>query len=387
MRGIFLYLAILLALCSHTRAATYYVRKSGNDSNAGTSTAAAFKTVSKAISTATAGDTVYVGAGSYSESFPKPAGGTSANRVCFIADTGGTKTGDAGVVTLTYWTTNVLLIQNADYVTFDGFVISGGQTTVSYQNSKNSVLSNCTVQSSSAGGVYLSGSSVTVLGCTIQNLSGDGLTADQGSTLTVTGGTIKSCTNCISVVNASSSAAVDGVQLKNAGGAGVRITAGSAVISNCVMTSLSSAVTSAGTSVAVWNCTIVSNGSGILNSAGTMTVKNNIISQVGTALQRTAGTVVHGYNLYYNNGTNYSGVSAATGDKSGNPKFVSGSDYHLQTGSPAIDAGTDASSLTTVDVESHTRPCGSGWDMGAYESGGCTSNHARVVNWVEVEPN
>lgn len=388
MKSAILTLTILMSLSAPAWATTYYVRKTGSNSNSGTSAAAAFLTVSKAITTAVAGDTVYIGAGSYSEPFTTPASGTVANRITFTADTAGTKTGDAGTVTLTYWTTNVLLFSGSSNVTFDGFKISGGQTTISFQNSSNCVLNNCTVQSFSAGGIALNNSSVTLTGCTIQSGSGDGVTAGANSTLTVSGGTIKSCTNAITVASASATATVDGVLLTSCGGAGVRVTAGNAQVSNCVMSSLNLGMSFAGTTGSIWNCTIVSNGNGIQVTAGTLTVKNNITTQVGTALSRTAGTVVHGYNLYYNNGTNYSGVSAATGDKVGNPLFVaSGSNYRLQSTSPAKDAGADASSVTTTDLEASIRPCGAGWDMGAYEYGNCTSNHLRVASWAEVEPN
>jgi hypothetical protein len=47
-------------------------------------------------------------------------------------------------------------------------------------------------------------------------------------------------------------------------------------------------------------------------------------------------------------------------------------EYKLQSDSPAIDAGTSAGAPTT-DIEGHGRPCGTGMDIGAYESGDCVS--------------
>ena len=49
--------------------ATYYVRKTGSDSNAGTSAGAAWLTIGKALGASgiASGDTVYIGAGVYRE--------------------------------------------------------------------------------------------------------------------------------------------------------------------------------------------------------------------------------------------------------------------------------------------------------------------------------
>jgi hypothetical protein len=53
------------------------------------------------------------------------------------------------------------------------------------------------------------------------------------------------------------------------------------------------------------------------------------------------------------------------------PDFiVEAPDCHLQTGSPAIDAGT-AEGTPISDIEGHGRPCGAGVDIGAYETGDC----------------
>jgi hypothetical protein len=61
--------------------------------------------------------------------------------------------------------------------------------------------------------------------------------------------------------------------------------------------------------------------------------------------------------------------SPDTGEPTAWHRWIPG-DYHLQAGSPAIDAGTSAGAPTT-DFEGHGRPCGAGVDIGAYESGDC----------------
>lgn len=76
----------------------YYVRKTGSDSNAGTSTGAAWLTVDKAANTVAAGDTVYIGAGIYRELVTMDTAGTSGSLITYVGDVTGVYTGDAGPV-------------------------------------------------------------------------------------------------------------------------------------------------------------------------------------------------------------------------------------------------------------------------------------------------
>jgi hypothetical protein len=102
------------------------------------------------------------------------------------------------------------------------------------------------------------------------------------------------------------------------------------------------------------NNTIVSNGSLCVNSGSD--VRNNICWGNDNNSITTAGTVSN--NLFTD------------------PKFVNAAanDYHLQSTSPAINAGMTLSE-TTPDFDGVTRPQGSAYDIGAYEfvSGGSTT--------------
>lgn len=87
----------------------------------------------------------------------------------------------------------------------------------------------------------------------------------------------------------------------------------------------------------------------------------------------TASTGKYSNNLLWNsNGTMpyVQGYAPQATDKiEVNPMFVSATDYHLQTGSPAIDAGT-AIAGDTISYDGTTRPQGAAYDMGAYEYAG-----------------
>ena len=62
------------------------------------------------------------------------------------------------------------------------------------------------------------------------------------------------------------------------------------------------------------------------------------------------------------------GGFAGVGNIDTDPLFVDAAvgDYHLQAGSPCIDAADPLTTLTE-DIEGNPRPAGSGYDMGAYE--------------------
>ena len=92
-------LVLAFVWCSvDVQAGTYYVRKSGNDGNSGTTPAQAFLTIKKAATVASAGDTVYVGAGTYTDKAEVSNDGTSTDPIRFVADSAGTYTFDAGDV-------------------------------------------------------------------------------------------------------------------------------------------------------------------------------------------------------------------------------------------------------------------------------------------------
>ena len=100
------------------------------------------------------------------------------------------------------------------------------------------------------------------------------------------------------------------------------------------------------------NNIIVNNGSDdiIIQQATSVTVTNNLLSK---ALRNSAGAAV-----------------TASGNVVADPKFVSlaTNDYHLLSGSPAIDEATGPD-IAAADFDGNARPAGSAADIGAYEFG------------------
>jgi NADPH-dependent curcumin reductase CurA len=91
-------LVAILLIASTASATDYYVRKDGSDSCNGTVDAAgssgdcAKLTIQAGVNLASAGDTVYVGAGSYNTTFTTAAAGTSSNWLTIRAKAGETVT-------------------------------------------------------------------------------------------------------------------------------------------------------------------------------------------------------------------------------------------------------------------------------------------------------
>jgi hypothetical protein len=115
----------------------YYVRKSGSDSNNGTSPATAWATIGKALgsgSPVTGGDIVYIGAGVYRETVTIAI--TPSSEVRIVGDVSGFYTGDGGVVRMSRYTSGdnvapntgnaaLLSTSNATNLTFENIIFEG----------------------------------------------------------------------------------------------------------------------------------------------------------------------------------------------------------------------------------------------------------------------
>lgn len=168
LRVLLLSTVVVALSSSSVSARTFYVRKSGNDRSAGTSAATAFKTLTRAFRERLAsGDTIYIGAGTYSERMrvrPFAAvpvsvgsgitGGLVLRPLRVVADLTGRFTGDRGNVLVAApnrWAATVPLNSS---VQFEGIVFGPSQPGKRYY------------------GIYANGltASVSLVNCTFRNL-------------------------------------------------------------------------------------------------------------------------------------------------------------------------------------------------------------------------
>jgi hypothetical protein len=112
-------------------------------------------------------------------------------------------------------------------------------------------------------------------------------------------------------------------------------------------------------------------GQGVcLGPHATLALTNTIVaghSSVGITVTVNSTATLEG-TLWYNNGTESGGGGmfiSGTVTVYGDPAFAGGGDYHLITGSAAIDVGVDAGVAT--DIDGDLRPLGLGYDIGADE--------------------
>lgn len=396
-------------------AADWYVDvASGLDSYPGTP-GAPFKSVTRGLTVASAGDTVHVAAGSYAET-------TSAEVFPLMMKSGVVLQG-AGpdIVTLEGNGAQAVIEGTAvdANARVDGFTITGGSPGLDFSNSQATV-SNNVIRGNTGeyggGGVHSEGGAIRILGnliadnwawfgagiCSEQydasRIEGNVIEANVGyygvgigcyyhASPTIAGNTIRGNTadtqgsgfgraSGAGMVAESASlplvteTVIQDNHVEGADGTGgaVHLFSASAKLVNCLVEGNSSAdwaitgINSGATEIV--NSTIVDNDSGGIGKGSTswpftLVVRNSILRGNGAAeIDPTcAATVAY---------SDVEGGFSGTGNIDADPLFVGPADYHLTAPSPCVDAG-GAEPAVLLDLDGEARPFGAGWDMGAYE--------------------
>jgi len=257
--------------------ATYYVKTTGSNASAGTSTGTAWQTINYALgatSGVASGDTIYIAAGVYRE-IVTVGFTTSPATTNIIGDTNGSIFGTAGEVRLTAFLTN----DDTAGSTSDTLSMTS-KTYLSFKNMR--------VESATGYAVRVQGSStnITLEKCHMTTTGSSGACRFDISTGVTSNSVVKDCiligrANVLQIAPVASSGAVNvGITITNC-----FIMAST---SSCIFL-LSSGTTGTLSGITITNCTTFGGATGILvNTApyavGSVTVKNCLITGVTTAL-------------------------------------------------------------------------------------------------------
>ncbi len=302
-----------------------YVRTSGNDTNSGGDPANALKTISKAAQLARSGYLIIVGPGTYREGVTTAAVGVAPQGLQFFADVTGARTGD-----------------NAGEVKLDG---TGTRATAGFNlfSSMGSLIDGFTMTGFSDAGITIKSGSddFTIQNCLITNNTGDGIR-----------------------VQDSASVLIFNNLLAGNGGTGVGIVGQISGSPNARV--LSNTMVDNGTrGLIVGNTSAASPGA---------LVHNNVVQGNGGDANIKVFTTPRsdlGYDGDYNlvfPGTYLPNDINGSHDFNGDAKFTA--DFHLQSTSPAINAGGPLNlpnSQTTI-LRGRTTT-GSNLDTGVFDMG------------------
>jgi parallel beta-helix repeat protein len=371
---------------------SFYSSPSGSDSNPGT-LALPFKTIAKGLTKLTPGATLYLRAGTYAETISDsiPSGSSWSSPVTVASYPGETaiiEPSSASIV-ISIQTRSYIILQN---LVVDGtHVFSGGDAIkITYSSSTTFAhhirVTGCEVRNTPGQGILITKGSTTagvdyneVLGCYIHDNGVAGSNQYHGIYA-------ETNHNLIQGNDISGNVAYQ-IQLYASSGTPGSTTYCSynTVTRNKLRGSKirSGIVLGSGTGNLISNNLVYGNSDGgvYLNygCAGTMIENNTVYGNSGSGgtagieIDSATGTIVRN-NISYNNHTDYHDIGTGTVQDhnllSVDPKFVNaaGNDYHIQSTSPAKNAGVTLSAVPT-DFDGLTRPQSTAYCIGAYEDG------------------
>src|SRR5512146_3217737 len=340
----------------------YYVASNGSDSNDG-SACHPWASIQKAASSATAGAKVHVGPGTYyiTSAIKTSNSGTSSQPISFISESRWGAKIVANAAIDSCW------LNSGSYVTIEGFDItesSGGSCRIGLLNYASNVrlLSNRVHDLTRASAIVNCDGNAGAAG--IDTYSSTASNVDIIGNIV---GHIGNASNHSGVYIQGIYTAMQNVRVRNN------------IVYQAMSFGINMGAYSSSNSIA--NNTVFANGYGgiwVGGSATSATVTHNIVyNNNNTGID---GSYAPSSNQYLNNlvtgqSTNWNLASGAShsGGVTSSPQFVyympdGTGDYHLSSGSPAVNAGTSQSAPAN-DFDDGPRPMGGAYDIGAYEYG------------------
>ncbi len=365
-----------------TSGTNYYVSTSGNNANAGTKTSP-FRSIKYGLSKLKAGSTLFIRSGTYSESLVSWSGtkfpsGTSWTNPVRIKAYNGESVTLKGNIDIS------LASPSIQYLIFDRIKIdaAGKDTAIAITGNANHIrFQNGEIKNAKRWGVLLSYHNASTFPNTFHEFLNMNI-HHNGTTKNVDHGLyIKTSGNLINHCNIHNNAAWGIHNFVQAGDpkANNNTYRNNLVHHNGIALQQGGGITiGAGDNNTAYNNVVWKNQSGIIiqpyqNPRNTSILHNSIYDNVwqGIVIEQGAQDSDVFNNISYKNITNIldRGTRTTIGyNLTGNPSFKnpSASDFHLQSGSAAIDTGTTINSVKS-DRDGRSRPQGIRPDIGAYE--------------------
>lgn len=170
---------VIFILQSVANANLYYVTKSGNNSNPGTQ-ALPWKTISKAANSLTAGDTVYIGAGTYQERVIPAQSGTAGNYITYTAIPGDVVIIDGSSLTLPPYESGLVHIEDRNYIKISGLTVQNvgpnqNNAGIYIDNANNIIINKNKTYNTTSSGIGVWGSTnVSIISNEVELACNDG---------------------------------------------------------------------------------------------------------------------------------------------------------------------------------------------------------------------
>ena len=401
---------------------TFYVSTTGNDANPGNITLP-WKTLTKAATTLKAGQTAYVRAGTYNEVVKMSYSGTNGNYITLMA-----YPGEKPIVEGSGFSAYILMDLNYNsYIKISGIHFQNGTIGIGRSGQSNIIIENNEFFNFTNPGIWLDfcsvgivkgnitdnvcssswGECITFSQCeyidivnnevrngSVNTLGGEGLDVKSSKHMRVYGNVIHDLTKVGLYIDAYDGLNYDIEVFNNkvyncACGIVISSEERNAVEKISVYNNIVFDCVSHGISVVNWP----THPNGTLYPINNICIDNNTISSYnGICIDAINGTnfsirnnIIYNYTpinfwngpkeiILSNNLSNIGSVAdLGSGSIIADPNFVNSikKDFHLSSGSPAIDSGAKTNS--GFDFGNLNRPVGNACDIGAYEYGSTTS--------------